>query len=58
MGRRRKKSEIPDFEINALARAFLPRIIEFYRTEEGQREFAQWQAKEQLNKKEKDKKSF
>ena len=37
-------SEIPQHEIDALARAFLPTILEFYRSEEGQREFAEWKA--------------
>lgn len=53
---RKKKNNtgIPDFEIDSLARAFIPAIIDFYRTEEGQREFAEWQKKRkqtQLNKK-------
>lgn len=53
---RKKKNNtgIPDFEIDSLARAFIPAILDFYRTEEGQREFAEWQEKRkqtQLNKK-------
>lgn len=55
MPRKRKNNTgIPDFEIDSLARAFIPAIIDFYRTEEGQREFAEWQKKRkqtQLNKK-------
>ena len=46
-------AKIPQYEIDALARAFLPAILEFYRSEEGQREFAEWKAKrdkEKLNK--------
>lgn len=53
---RKKKNNtgIPDYEIDSLARAFIPAILDFYRTEEGQREFAEWQEKRkqtQLNKK-------
>lgn len=53
---RKKKNNtgIPDYEIDSLARAFIPAILDFYRTEEGQREFAEWQKKRkqtQLNKK-------
>ena len=46
-------AQIPQYEIDALARAFLPAILEFYRSEEGQREFAEWKANrdKQLNKK-------
>ena len=35
-------AKIPQYEIDALARAFLPAILEFYRSEDGQREFAEW----------------
>ena len=55
MSRRKKNNTgIPDFEIDSLARAFLPAILKFYSTEEGQREFAEWQAEKkqkQLNNK-------
>ena len=55
MSRRKKNNTgVPDFEIDSLARAFLPAILKFYSTEEGQREFAEWQAEKkqlQLNKK-------
>ena len=46
-------AKIPQYEIDALARAFLPAILEFYRSEEGQREFAEWKANRdrQQNKK-------
>ncbi|MDR3318504.1 MAG: hypothetical protein LBS99_03625 [Clostridiales bacterium] len=37
-------TQIPQYEIDALARAFLPAILAFYRSEEGQREFAEWKA--------------
>ncbi len=58
---RRKKNTtgIPDFEIDSLARALLPAIQAYFETEEGQREFAEWQSERQqrqlnnkLNKKE------
>ena len=52
--RRKNNTGIPDFEINSLARALLPAIQAYFETEEGQREFALWQAErqqEQLNKK-------
>ena len=34
---------IPRHEIEALARCLLPEIQRFFESEEGQREFAQWQ---------------
>ena len=59
MGRRRKnRTGIPDYEIEMLARAILPSIQQLFETEEGRREFEEWQAerrKQQLNKKENDK---
>ena len=55
MSRRKKNTTgIPDFEIASLARALLPAIQAYFETEEGQREFAAWQAERQqrqLNKK-------
>ncbi len=55
MSRRKKNTTgIPDFEIDSLARALLPAIQAYFETEEGQREFAAWQAErqqKQLNKK-------
>ena len=53
---RRKKNNtgIPDFEIDSLARALLPMMRAYLNSEEGQREFAAWQAErqqKQLNKK-------
>ena len=60
MSRRNKNNTgIPDFEIDSLARALLPAIQAYFETEEGQKEFAAWQAERQqrqlntkLNKKE------
>lgn len=55
MPRKKKNTTgIPDFEIDSLARALLPAIQAYFETEEGQREFAIWQAErqqEKLNKK-------
>ena len=55
MSRKRKNNTgIPDFEINSLARALLPAIQKLFESEEGKREFEEWQAEGQrlqLNKK-------
>ena len=55
MSRRKKNTtEIPDFKIDSLARVLLSVIHAYFETEEGQREFAAWQAErqqKQLNKK-------
>ena len=37
------KSNIPRYELEALARCLLPDIQAFFESEEGQREFAEWQ---------------
>ena len=34
----KKKFNIPKYEIEALARAFLPAVLNYYRTEEGKKE--------------------
>ena len=47
LGRRKKltnNSGIPQHEIENIARILLPDILAFYESEEGQREFAEWQA--------------
>ena len=47
MSRRKKltnNSGIPQHEIENIARILLPDILAFYESEEGQREFAEWQA--------------
>ena len=41
-------TNIPDYKIEAIARCLLPDILAYYNSEEGQREFAQWQ-REQKN---------
>ncbi|MBP1736137.1 MAG: hypothetical protein H6Q60_18 [Oscillospiraceae bacterium] len=38
--------EIPQQEIESLARLFLPKIREFFDSEEGQREFAEWKQRQ------------
>lgn len=46
MGRRKKlinNTAIPQHQIEAIARCILPDILAFYESEEGQREFAEWQ---------------
>ena len=43
--------QIPQHEIDALARCLLPELIAFYESEDGQREFEQW--KKDLKTKEK-----
>lgn len=44
---RTSKHPIPDHVIESFARCILPLIQEFYATEEGQREFAEWKAKQE-----------
>lgn len=49
MGRRKKlinNSNIPQREIEIIARCILPDILAFYESEEGQREFAEWKAQQ------------
>ena len=48
MARRRKNTTgIPDYEIDSLARVLLPAMRAYLESEEGQREFAAWQAERQ-----------
>lgn len=45
MGRRKKlinNTNIPQHQIEAIARCIMPDILAFYESEEGQREFAEW----------------
>ena len=45
MGRRKKlinNSDIPQHQIEAIARCIMPDILAFYESEEGQREVAEW----------------
>ena len=46
MGREVKiifKSHVPEDEIEALAKCFLPDILDFFESEEGRQEFEQWE---------------
>ena len=43
------KSHIPENEIEALAKCFLPDILDFFESEEGRQEFEKWKM-EQLKK--------
>ena len=45
MGRRKKvinNTNIPQYQIEAIARCIMPDILAFYESEEGQKEFAEW----------------
>ena len=47
MGRRKKlinDTNIPQHQIESIARCIFPDILAFYESEEGQREFAVWKA--------------
>ena len=58
MSRKKKlinNSSIPQHEIEHIARCILPDILAYYESEEGQREFREWQAQhkaEQTERKE------
>ena len=51
MPRKKKPNDhgtgIPYHEVEALARVLLPEIQVFFKSEEGQREFADWKAQQQ-----------
>ena len=53
-----KKTEIPKHEIDTLAKTFLPEIIAFFETEEGNREFEEWKAKKEAEKNAKEKSAY
>ena len=42
------KFDIPKYEIEALARAFLPAVLNYYRTEEGKKEFENWRKNDKI----------
>ena len=57
MGRRKKlvnNTNIPQHKIEAIARCILPDILSFYESEEGQREFAEWKAQQEIVRHQKD----
>lgn len=41
------KSHIPEDEIEALAKYFLPDILDFFESEEGRQEFEQWKREQE-----------
>lgn len=40
-------SDLPDHEIEAIARCVLPDILALFESEEGQKEFAAWKAQQE-----------
>ena len=42
IAKKEKRWNLPKHELVALARCFLPDILAFYETEEGQREYEEW----------------
>ena len=55
MGRRKKlinNTDIPQHQIEAIARCIMPDILAFYESEEGQREFAEWKKRREAEKQE------
>ena len=55
MGRRKKlinNSNIPQHQIEAIARCIMPDILAFYESEEGQREFAEWKKQREAERQE------
>ena len=55
MSRRKKlinHTDIPQYQIEAIARCLMPDILAFYESEEGQREFAEWKKRRETEKRE------
>ena len=55
MGRRKKpinNTNIPQYQIEAIARCILPDILAFYESEEGRREFSEWKKQREMEKQE------
>lgn len=53
MSRRKKlvnRTDIPQYQIEAIARCLMPDILTFYESEEGQREFAAWKAQQEAER--------
>ena len=44
MARKKNNTGIPQHEIDSLARAFIPAILNYFNSDEGQREFEEWKA--------------
>ena len=57
MPRRKKANDygtgIPYHEVEALARVLLPEIQAFFESEDGQRDYAEWKAKQQTEQEDK-----
>ena len=45
-------TDIPQYQIEAIARCIMPDIFAFYESEEGQREFAKWKEQREVEKRE------
>ena len=57
MSRKKKlinNSDLPDHEIEAIARCIYPDILELFESEEGQKEFAEWKARKAQEEKKND----
>ena len=55
MSRRKKlinNTDIPQHQIEAIARCIMPDILASYESEEGQREFAEWKAQRDAERRE------
>ncbi len=55
MSRRKKlinRTDIPQYQIEAIARCIMPDILAFYESEEGQREFAEWKERRKAENRE------
>ena len=55
MSRRKKlinHTDIPQYQIEAIARCIMPDILAFYESEEGQRSFAEWKEQRKGSKRE------
>lgn len=53
MSRKKKiinNSDLPDHEVEAIARCVYPDILALFQSEEGQREFAEWKAEQTCKK--------
>lgn len=44
MSNKSNVNQIPQHEVDALARCLLPELIAFYESDDGQKEFEQWKA--------------
>ena len=49
--------DIPDEQLESLARVLLPIMQEYLSSEQGEKDYAEWMAKKQLNNKNKQEKS-